>query len=316
MYEVMKELKVAAIQMQAVLADVDENLRKAEVLIHEAANQGAKWIILPEFFTSACAFHPNMLDAIIPIEGKATTLLKQLSKQLDVVIGGSFLALHKQDVYNTFTLVFPNGDVYLHSKDIPTMWENCYYIGGNDDGVLNTEVCSVGVSLCWEMLRSQTARRLLGKVNFVVSGSCWWDLPEGIPSIFDSLRKQGLQLLQSTPITFAKLLGVPVIHAGHIGHFEGYAPPSEKKVYKSRYLGGSQIINGEGQVLASMNNDDREGVILAEIDIETLCKPSMQIPESFWIPKMPKAFISEWDKLNKHGQDYYRKYTYKYLQNS
>ena len=236
------KLKIAAVQMCAELAEVDKNLIKTETLVRQAVKQGAEWVILPEFFTSACAFHPKMIDAILPIQGKATELLKTLAKELDIFIGGSFLALHDEDIFNTFVFVTPEGNVHQHNKDIPTMWENCYYIGGQDKGILNTDSGSVGTALCWEMLRTDTAKRLLGKVKFVMSGSCWWNLPENAPKKFDSLREKSLELLHATPKTFAKILGVPIVHAGHAGNFEGYAAPSEEKKYTSHYLGESMIV--------------------------------------------------------------------------
>jgi len=58
------------------------------------------------------------------------------------------------------------------------MWENCYYKGGHDDGVLDTPAGRVGVALCWELVRIQTLRRSIDKVDLVAGGSCWWDLPD------------------------------------------------------------------------------------------------------------------------------------------
>jgi len=300
---------VAAVQMCAELAEVDKNLRMAERLIRKAAEQGATWVILPEFFTSACAFHPKMLDAILPIDGKAKQLLISVSKELNIVVGGSFLAKHENDVFNTFILAFPNGEVHIHNKDIPTMWENCYYTGGGDSGVLETTSGSVGVALCWEMLRTQTAKRLLEKVNFVVSGSCWWNLPESAPKKFDKLRDESLRLLKKAPVDFAKILGVPVVHAGHAGEFAGFAPPSEEKKYVSHYLGETQIVGGYGNVLACMSRAEGEGVVIAEIDKQEISKPSQELSEGYWIPKMPKAFLSEWESQNKFGEDYYKNRT-------
>ena len=306
-------IKFAAIQMQAILANVERNLETAQRLIREAAEQGADWIVLPEFFTSACAFHPKMTDSILPLDGEVASLFKKLSSELNVVIGGSFLAKQNKDVFNTFILVFPDGNICLHNKDIPTMWENCYYIGGHDDGVLKTSAGNVGVALCWEMLRSQTAKRLLGKVKFVLSGSCWWNLPESAPDKFNSLRIKSLELLKSAPVNFAKLLGVPVIHAGHAGNFEGFAAPSEEKKYISHYLGESMIVDSTGNVIENLTREDGEGIITADINLDVVHDPSTQISDEYWIPKMPKAFIAEWDRLNTFGKEYYQKSTRKFL---
>lgn len=301
------KIKVAAIQMCAELADVSVNLTKAEKLIRDAGSQDAKLIILPEFFTSACAFHPAMFDAILPMDGKATQLLKNLAQELDVTIGGSFIAAHDKNNFNTFVLVAPQGDVYTHNKDIPTMWENCYYTNGDDDGVLQTPLGNIGVSLCWEMLRSTTAKRLLGKVNIVVSGSCWWDMPDNLPKSLNHLREQSLALLQSAPVNFAKILGVPVVHAAHAGKFAGYAAPSNEKKYNSQYLGESVILNGNGDILARLSKEDGEGVITAELDLNQQHTASMVLKDDYWIPEMPAAFIQQWNKLNKFGREYYAK---------
>jgi hypothetical protein len=54
---------VAAVQYAPVLGDVDSNLHRAESLVREAAAQGAKWVVLPEFFTSGLAMHPVIFAA-------------------------------------------------------------------------------------------------------------------------------------------------------------------------------------------------------------------------------------------------------------
>ena len=301
-------IKVAAIQMCAELANVSFNLSQAETLIREAALEKAKLIVLPEFFTSACAFHPAMHDAVLSLDGQATQLLKKLSHELDVTIGGSFIASHLHDNYNTFVLATPAGKQFMHNKDIPTMWENCYYIGGDDNGILNTPLGDVGVALCWEMLRSATARRLRGKINLLISGSCWWGMPENLPKKLTHLQDQSLNLLKSAPVNFAKILGVPVIHAAHAGEFEGFTPPGNKVIYKSGYLGETVIVNGSGEILASLNKEEGFGVITANIDLSKQSKPSMSLSDDYWIPEMPDEFIQQWDKLNKFGRDYYNKH--------
>src|ERR1041384_490950 len=62
-------VRVAAVQMTAVLANVEANLTKAERLVHLAFERGARWVVLPEFFTSAMAFHGDMLNAVQELNG-------------------------------------------------------------------------------------------------------------------------------------------------------------------------------------------------------------------------------------------------------
>ena len=43
------------------------------------------------------------------------------------------------------------------------MWENCYRVGGSDDGMIDAEGVPVGAAVCWELMRTQTVRRLRGR---------------------------------------------------------------------------------------------------------------------------------------------------------
>jgi len=297
--------------MEAEMGDVAGNLRKAEKLVHEAFRSGAEWVILPEFFTSAMAFHPKMLEAARPIHAEPLQLLVSLAAQHSGVVGGSFIAVRGENAYNTFALAFPDGSIFFHDKDQPTMWENCYYIGGSDDGLLDTPAGPVGAALCWEMIRSRTARRLLDKVNLVVGGSCWWDLPDDAPPHRAALGARNLALLTETPTRLARMLGIPIIHASHCGLFEGRAlldfALHEDRVYRSRYLGESQIVDGHGTVLARRTSEEGEGIILAEIMPGPVEGDRDPIPDRFWIPELWGSLLRAWEKENALGQYYYQK---------
>ena len=308
------KLQVAAIQMAPKLGDLAFNLKQAEHLIRQASNKGAQWIVLPEMFTSACGFHEDMLKAIQPLNGPPLQLLKKLSKENNVVIGGSFLARHKVDVFNTFVLVFPDGSVSQHNKDLPTYWENCYYKGGNDNGVLSTPIGNVGSALCWEFIRSKTAKRMLNNVKMVVGGSCWWTLPDDVDSD-NSHWDTNLKMIQDAPIRMARMLGVPVIHGSNTGEFEGYySPELPDTPYNSYYLGETMIVDAHGKVLARRSKDQGEGIVIAEVQISDTSVPSENISEDFWIPKeMPEDWKDSWDRWLEKGEDYYQLVTKPFL---
>jgi predicted amidohydrolase len=85
-------IRAAAIQMTPRLGDVEANLAQAAQLIDEAIRHGAEWIMLREMFTSAAAFHGEMITAIRPIDGAPARLLRDKATGHHVAIGGSFLA--------------------------------------------------------------------------------------------------------------------------------------------------------------------------------------------------------------------------------
>jgi predicted amidohydrolase len=303
-------IRVAAIQMQADFAEVDSNLAKAERLVREAFKKGAEWVILPEFFTTAIGVHPMMLDTARPLDGRPTQLLTSLAKEYEGVVGGSFIAIRDGNAYNTFVLAFPNGNIFLHDKDHPSLWEAFYYVGGKDEGVMETPVGPIGSVLCWEFIRTGTAERMRGRVIMVVGGSCWWTVPNSATSNgADASRKAGLELLRETPVRFARMLGVPVVHASHAGSFRAFTTPEQKEHYHSHYLGETVIIDGHGQILARMAYEDGEGFVCADVTPGEVAGPHEPIPDRFWIPELPERTVTRWEEALVKGRKYYEEVT-------
>jgi len=54
-----------------------------------------------------------------------------IASMASFIVGGSFIASRSGEHYNTFVLAMPDGSTAFHDKDQPTMWENCYYLGGS-----------------------------------------------------------------------------------------------------------------------------------------------------------------------------------------
>ncbi len=142
----------------------------------------------------------------------------------------------------------------------------------------------------WEFVRTRTVKRMLNRVDIVVGGSCWWTLTEvRIPGYKSELREIVLEMMIETPGRFARMLGVPVVHAAHAGDFEGETPLMPDIPYKSYYLGETQIVDGNGKILAEA------------------------IPNRFWIPDMPQELIQAWEVFNKHRETYYQEKTKPYI---
>jgi predicted amidohydrolase len=297
-------IRVAAIQMVAELGDVDANLAMAERLARVAFERGANWVILPELFSSGNAFFPDMALATRAIDGPPAQVLLDLAREGNAIVGGSFLAWRDGNVYNSFVLALPDGSTRRHDKDDPTFWENCYYIGGNDDGVLPTPQGNMGAALCWEFIRSRTAARLKGKVAIVVGGSAWWGGKDSGQSD-DTSPESGRGIVIATPSRFARMLGVPVVHAAHAGRFVGQSWPDSGESYPSRYLGEAQIVDGNGRILARMSREEGEGVITADVTLGPVTDEPDAIPDSFWIAEFPEAVYRQWESDLETGHQYY-----------
>jgi predicted amidohydrolase len=300
-------MRVAAVQMTAELGNIQGNIESARRLAGDAFSHGARMVILPEFFTSAMGFHPLMNFVAEKPDGSALGMLKELAVAWNGIVGGSFILTVGTDTYNCFFLVFPDQQLFRHYKDQPTMWENCYYRGGTDDGVFRTPIGTIGAALCWEFVRTRTVRRMVGRVDLVVGGSCWWSLPKRrLPGFTEAVRDKNASIMRETPARFARLVGCPVIHAAHAGKFKGQIPLLPGLPYESFFLGETQIVTAEGTVLAKMDQSDGDGYIMADINPGRQA-PSEKVPDRFWIPDMPVPIRFAWWYQNLHGQWYYQK---------
>lgn len=298
-------MKIAAIQLDANFADVASNLAKMENHIRQAALAGAELVVLPEFFTSPIGFSEHMLDVVIQNK-QVQGWLKQLAAECKMIIGGAYIAFDGENAFDIFSLVFPSGEVFEHRKDIPTQFENCYYTNGDEDNVLTTPIGNVGVALCWEMIRYNTLKRMTGHVDLVLSGSCWWDLPVDAPPERDALRQYNQSLALEAPVTLARLLGVPVIHANHCGKVTATKFPSADRPQTRQFVGAAQIADGDGHVLERRHFTEGEGFVISDILWDITKRSGVrEFPSDYWIPSLPDSYIHAWDTLNPQGKHYY-----------
>ena len=310
-----RPVRVAAVQMHGRVADVPYNLRQAEALATDAFDRGARIVALPEFFTTPVAFDPRLATCALPPRNEAIDLLDRLARRHAGYVGGSMLLRRGEDVYNTYVFVQPDGRCFTHDKDLPTMWENAFYVGGDDDGLMHTDLGPVGAAVCWELIRTQTIRRLRDRIRFAMTGSNWWSGPANWPlarTIFAGVERANRRLAAEAPITFARMLGVAVLHAGQAGRFEGrflLVPGFAASVrYVSAFVGETKIVDRDGTVLASVAREEGPGLAMADVLLEP-GKPSLDPdPSSFWIPDLPRFHRAYWRHQNACGKWWYAKH--------
>ena len=298
-------MRVAAIQLQTVIGDIDANLAACEKLAERAAVEGAEWIILPEFFTTGMGFLSELAEHSLPPDGVATALLLSLARRHRAVVGGSFLCLDTDGhVRNAFFLATPDGIAGRHNKDIPTMWENCFYIGGTDDGLIEAGNLTAGVALCLEFNRWQTVERLRGKVDIVVGGSFVWCAPKGIP--FHHYLQTSIERYTDWAPPFARLVGCPVVEATHCGRIRCKTPLLPMP-YVAKLGGGAIICDAAGNILARRAASEGAGIVVADVEVGHV-KTSEPEPAGFWIQKLDPISNFFWHVQGWHGRRWYRQH--------
>jgi predicted amidohydrolase len=309
----MSSIRVAAVQIEGRPGDLAHNLQQAETLAAEALDQGARIVALPEFFTTPCFVHPRVPEAIVEAENPARDLLVRLARQYGACVGGSMLMRRAGDVYNTYCLAGPDGRVQYHDKDQPTMWENAWYVGGTDDGVVETEHGTAGLAVCWELIRWRTIRRFAGRVRFAITGNQWWSVADNWPGthrILASGRQYNRYLSENAANEFARLLGVPVLHTSHCGRFEArflLAPGTDASVpYASEFVGRTQIVDAAGHTVEGRYAAEGPGIVIGDVEIGAVARPAPATGR-FWIPDLTLMHLGNWHHQNACGRSYYRR---------
>ena len=303
-------MRVAAVQLEARVADVEANLEASERLADAAGRDGAECIVLPEFFTTGIGFVEELADAAMAPDGEATELLRSLATRHGAMVGGSFLCRDADgEVRNAFLLATADGEIAgRHDKDLPTMWENALYVGGSDDGVIRAGDLTIGAAVCWELMRTQTVRRLRGRIDLALTGSGWWSLSENWPprAVMTRLEAKNHRLAIRAAASFALYVGSPVIHAAHAGRLECPLPWSPLP-YRGRFEGGTLVCDAEGSVLAYRGRDEGEGHVIADVDPGRV-QPLRQPPDRFWLHDRGALAALAWNYQRLHGPPWYRQH--------
>jgi predicted amidohydrolase len=301
-------VRVAAVQLEVALADVERNIAECESLARDAARAGAEAVALPEFFTTGAAFLPEVAAASLPADGPATEMLLRVAREEGMLIGGSFLCRDPDgEVRNAFLLAGPDGLLGRHDKDLPTMWENALYVGGDDDGVIEAGELTVGAAVCWEFMRSGTARRLRGRVDLVLGGSNWWSVPEWPPRWYSrGAESRNAATAARAPAVFGRWVGAPVAHAAIAGDFECPMPAMPPLTYRGHFEGGAQIADAAGNVLARRDRREGSGFVIAEVDAARSL-PAEEVPGRYWLHRRGAIPAWAWHAQRIAGRRWYRR---------
>jgi predicted amidohydrolase len=312
-------MRVAAVQLEVALGDVRANLASCESLVRDAAHAGAEAVALPEFFSTGVALLPELADAALAPDGAATEMLLRLGHKEGVLVGGSFLCRDPDgEVRNAFFLAGPDGLLGRHDKDLPTSWENALYVGGDDDGVIAADGLGVGAAVCWEFMRSGTARRLRGKVDLVMGGSNWWSIPPWPPAAY-TRRAEAAHAANAAraPAVFGRYVGAPVVHAAMSGEFSCRLPLADAGhrgpgvTYRGHFEGGAQIADADGRVLARREGTEGSGFVIADVEARRT-EPRELVPDRFWLHRrgalgviawnLDRVFLPRWYARNVRGR--------------
>jgi len=152
----MKNLRVAAVQLESAPANKRSNLDKIRAFVEQAARQGVEVIAFPECCITGYWFlrHLSRADFAALAEpvfvGPSSQELVALAKENNMTIGAGLIEIAEdQRLYNTYVVAMPNGDCRRHRKLHAFVSE--FISSGSEYTVFDTpHDCRLGVLTCYD----------------------------------------------------------------------------------------------------------------------------------------------------------------------
>ncbi|MBQ9862804.1 MAG: N-carbamoylputrescine amidase [Lachnospiraceae bacterium] len=266
----MRNVKVSALQFSCT-RNVEENIKKADRMVREAAKKGANIILLPELFERQYFCQERVYEyydfAKSVEENDAVNHFKKVSKELGVVTIVSFYEKDVNVLYNSVAVIDSNGEnlgVYrkTHIPDDHFYQEKFYFTPGNTGfKVFETHFAKIGVGICWDQWFPETARCL------ALNGAELIFYPTAIgaePILETDSSGHWMRTMQG----HAAANMVPVIAANRYG-VETVEPSKENGGQKSslKFFGSSFIADETGAIVESADRE-HEAVLIHEFDLD------------------------------------------------
>lgn len=255
----------AAIQLHADLNKA-ENVANATRLVEQAAAQGAKLIVLPEYFNCLGPL-PEVVAQAESIPGPTSEATRQLAMRLQIVlVAGSIceLASSAGRGRNTSLVFGPQGEqLSLYRKshlfDISlspelTFEESHWIVPGEVVSHFTGNIGNIGQAICYDLR---------------------------FPELFRQLADAGMQVL-AFPSAFSQTTGEAhweVLLRARAIENQCYVVAADQYGQHSPQFtsyGHSMIIDPWGRILASQPTGD--GIVLAEINLDRLSQIRNDLP--------------------------------------
>ncbi len=237
-------MKVAALQTDIVWEDPTANFAALRPRLREAAETGARLLVLPELF--ACGFSMNTAAIAESRDGESTAFLLDQARELGVWVCGSVPARQEEGAlpHNSFVWAGPTGELHRYEKLHPFTYdgEHEHYATGTQLARVEIEGVRFTPFVCYDLRFADEFWQTAGATDCYVVVANW---PE-------PRREHWRVLLRARAIeNQAYVVGV-----NRVGQAEGGR--------RSPYAGDSAIIDPSGVVLAEAGRE--AALLVAEVD--------------------------------------------------
>jgi predicted amidohydrolase len=240
-------MKIACVQMDVKIGEVDYNLAAIEDRLRETARNGTKLAIFPECAVTGYCF--ESLDEARPfaqtIPGPATDRITAQCAKLDMFAVFGMIEVDGDSVYNAAILTGPEGVVGSYRKvHLPYLGVDMHVAYGDRPfAVHDIGGLRVGINICYDSAFPEATRTL------ALLGADLITLPTNWPPGAECVAAHVLN-------TRAMENAVYFAAANRVGSERGF-----------EFIGRSRICATKGETLAA-SEDTSETILYAEIDPE------------------------------------------------
>ena len=304
-----RNIKLAAIQMDAAPAPTDKRLERAAVLVKDAVDAGAQVVVLPELFNTGYQYTDNNYALAEPLDGVTPTWMKAQAAEHGIYLVGTLLLLDHEHVYNSALLFAPDGRMWRYDKQYPFVWERAYFRENDKLTIAETELGNIGMMICWDAAHAGLWERYAGKVDLMLIPSCPPQAQEA-ELVFDdgvrlpSFSRSGHFADEDIHLQ-ADWLNVPVVHSGGSGTFRSGMPLAEisalpylaaypqhwgrimqapDATLEAVYGRHTKVINQSGQLIGQVQSAG-DGFTVAEVELaDAIPRPQQPQPKMHTTP--------------------------------
>ena len=244
------------------------NLDWIEARVREAADQGARLVLLQELHNGAyfCQVEdPDLFDLAEPIPGPSSERLAALARDTGTVIVASLFERRAAGLYhNTAIVLDADGSLAgryrkMQIPDDPGYYEKYYFTPG-DLGFtpVDTRVGRLGVLVCWDQWYPEAARLMaLAGADILLYPTAIGFAPEEPPAE-QALQREAWITVQRG---HAVANGLPLAACNRVGA----EPDPSGASQGARFWGSSFVCGPQGELIAQAG--DAPEVLLADVDL-------------------------------------------------
>ena len=264
-----RSVVVAAIQCHSRFGDPAGNRQRLAELIRRAAGKGARIVVLPETAVtgylsadlkrtwqvgdralSAGLAGVSPAAAAETVPGPSTRILGRLAHELDIYLTATLLEVDRKTrfYYNTSVLLGPDGRVLIHyRKRDPWPWAERGWATPGDRGnpVVDTPFGRLGLLICFDIHRQAEVMARL-KVDTLLYSIAW-------------VEDAGSDWFAERLPAIARAGGFNMVAANWT------VPPAPAPKWHG--YGQSRVIDAAGNVVATVEDDLGEEIVLAELPV-------------------------------------------------